>query len=441
VTLTVGPTRPAAADPPAAPTGPADLAGALADLRAAGTVLDTGEDPDGLALTVLARHRLMSLLVPVELGGPGAGPAGLVTAARELGAVSPAVAVMWVMHCQQVAVLDRYAPEPLRAAVLHRLVDRQELLASVTTEPGKGGHMLTAVDALDARGAAVRFTRRAPVVSGGSHAGGFLVTMRRSDAAVADDVVLVLCGREQAGAQVTGRLDMLGMRGTGNVAMTLDAAVPADHVIDPPGGFSAVAATTMAPLGHLGWVAAWAGAARTALRVAVETVRRGGPARRGDLVLARIARARARLDTVEALLAATLQEYTARLDRDHATLGAPEFQIAVNNLKVVGSEQAFAVADEALELTGLGGGYRRDAGPVERIFRDLRAATLMYSNDRLLLASGRLALVDRSATSFRTVTDPAPATTAPAHRAEAGPGTGTGPGTPGGSAGNGGTDG
>jgi acyl-CoA dehydrogenase len=403
VTVTVPPaTVPPATDPAAAPrTGPAGLAGAVEDLRAVGTALDTGADPDGTALAVLARHRLMAHLVPAGLGGSGAGAAGLVAAARELGAVSPAVAVMWVMHCQQVAVVDRHAAEPLRSAVLARLAERQELLASVTTEPGKGGHVLTAVDALDAADGTVRFTRRAPVVSGGSHAGGFLVTMRRGGDAVADDVVLVHCPRERAGAQVVGRLDMLGMRGTGNVAMTLDAAVPPDHVIDPPGGFSRIATTTMAPLGHLGWVAAWAGAARTALRHTVDGVRRGGAARRGDLVLARLARARARLDTVEALLAATLSEYTGRLDRDPGLLGAAEFQIAVNNLKVVGSEQAFAVADDALELAGLAGGYRRDAGPIERIFRDLRAATLMYSNDRLLLASGRLALVDRAATSFR----------------------------------------
>jgi acyl-CoA dehydrogenase len=192
--------------------------------------------------------------------------------------------------------------------------------------------------------------------------------------------------------------------------MTLDGSIPADHVIDPPGGFGRIAATTMAPLGHLGWAAAWAGAARAALRAVVADLRRAGAARRGDLALARLARVRVRLDTVEALLSATLAEYTERRDRDPMALTAPEFQIAVNNLKIVASEETFAAVHEALELAGLGRGYCRGASPLERIFRDLRAATLMYSNDRLLVANGRLGLVDRAAISFPAASVP----TAPA---------------------------
>ncbi|MFC6935961.1 hypothetical protein ACFQHO_40510 [Actinomadura yumaensis] len=189
--------------------------------------------------------------------------------------------MLWVMHCQQVAVLSEYAPEPLRTAALRPVVDEQALIGSITTEAGKGGHMLTAAAALDERDGVVRFHRDAPVVSGGGQAGAFLVTMRRSEDGAADDVVLVHCPRELSDPKVVAPLRMLGMRGTCNVSMTVDVEVPRDHLIEPPGGFARVAMRTMAPLGHLGWAAAWTGAARAALRYVVAHARRpAGAARR-----------------------------------------------------------------------------------------------------------------------------------------------------------------
>jgi hypothetical protein len=62
------------------------------------------------------------------------------------------------------------------------------------------------------------------------------------------------------------------------------------------------------------------------------------------------------------------------------------------------------VVDGLMEVAGLATGYRRTPeSPLERIFRDLRSASLMYSNDRLLLASGRLGLLDREARSYRAL--------------------------------------
>jgi acyl-CoA dehydrogenase len=168
----------------------------------------------------------------------------------------------------------------------------------------------------------------------------------------------------------------------------------------------------MAPLGHLGWAGAWVGAARQALRHVVAGTR-GAAARRtaapgsakwSDATLIRLARARCQLDTAEAVLLAALREYELRRRGPEAALDAPAFQIAVNNVKVIVAEQAWGVVDGLMEVAGLATGYRRTPeSPLERIFRDLRSASLMYSNDRLLLASGRLGLLDRDARSYRAL--------------------------------------
>ncbi len=226
--------------------------------------------------------------------------------------------------------------------------------------------------------------------------------MRRAEDTADDDVVLVYCPRSAVELTVLGPLDMLGMRGTSNASLSIGVEVPRDHLIDPAGGFPRIATRTMAPLAHLGWSAAWVGAARAALRHVVAAVRGSGEGpriRRTDEVLDRLAQVRRRVDTAEAMVLAGLREYERRSGGE---LDHPAFQILVNNVKVVASEQTYAAVDELLELAGLGLGYRRGPGLLlERVFRDLRSASLMYSNQRLVRASGKLSMVDAAASSLR----------------------------------------
>ncbi|MFI0939398.1 acyl-CoA dehydrogenase family protein [Streptomyces sp. NPDC021020] len=382
-------------------TGAFDLDGLGKALDAAAADIDATGDPEGVGLGLLREHGLMGCLVPASLGGGGEGVAVMLAIAERIGAHCPGLAVLWVMHCQQVAILDRYADEPLRGDVLRAVARDQHFLASITTEPGKGGHLMTARAALGRTAGTLRFSREAPVVSGGLHADAYLITMRRAEDSVPDDVVLVHAPRDAVQVTPRGPVDMLGMRGASNVSLTVDVCVPPENLIDPPGGFARIGARTMVPLGHLGWSAAWLGAARAALRHVLRRLRADGAGsiRRDDDVLDRVARARLRVDTVEAVVLAGLREFEARSGRE---LDHPAFHILVNNVKVVASEQTFRAVDELVEVGGLGLGYRR--GPdlvLERIFRDLRSATLMYGNHRLVRASGKLALLDAGAQSLR----------------------------------------
>lgn len=70
-------------------------------------------------------------------------------------------------------------------------------------------------------------------------------------------------------------------------------------------------------------------------------------------------------------------------------------QLLLNAVKVTASEQCYAAVDELVELAGLRHGYLRGSPlALERALRDLRSASLNYSNDRLHLADGALTLMD-----------------------------------------------
>jgi acyl-CoA dehydrogenase len=76
---------------------------------------------------------------------------------------------------------------------------------------------------------------------------------------------------------------------------------------------------------------------------------------------------------------------------------APTHQIELNNLKIASSEVAFRVVDELVQLAGLREGYLEEGEMgLERVFRDVRSASLMYSNERLRQINGRLLLVEHS---------------------------------------------
>jgi acyl-CoA dehydrogenase len=133
-----------------------------------------------------------------------------------------------------------------------------------------------------------------------------------------------------------------------------------------------------------------------------ELLRRSTEARSPSTALAgvradRLARARIDLELVAAYLHVVTEE-VERSRRSGVGCGGTPQQIHLNALKVAAAELTLRATDRLLDVVGLEG-YRRDAGlGVERALRDLRSASLNFSNDRLTVASGRLALLDRRVT-------------------------------------------
>jgi acyl-CoA dehydrogenase len=80
-------------------------------------------------------------------------------------------------------------------------------------------------------------------------------------------------------------------------------------------------------------------------------------------------------------------------------------QIHLNTLKVAAAELSYDVANQLIELGGFELGYTRGAGRLEQLLRDLRSASINYSNDRLLSATGRLMFLDPACVSSGAAVD------------------------------------
>jgi alkylation response protein AidB-like acyl-CoA dehydrogenase len=365
----------------------------------AAQVDEEGTFPE-LSMRELKQSGLMGLLVPRDYGGFGASYATMSQVAQVLSSACLSTGMIWAMHCQQVATIIDHAPQALLDKVLPRIAYGEMFVASVTSEREKGGHLLSAYAPLRFEGDEVVLERDAPVVTGGAYGDGYLITMRASEESPPSEVVLAFADRSQLEIDARSGWSPLGMRGTDSAGMAIKGRFPKDQLIDPPGGFEHLAVTTMIPVGHIAWASAWLGAAQGCYMHMVELLRdpkaRKGFNLQSDLFATRLARIRLQLDAVSAYLQQTVQEYEQFCRSDDSP--SHRFNIHINNLKIFASETLFTAIDNLLQLSGLRYGYLKNKQVcIERTFRDLRAASLMYTNDRLLVANGKLALLDRDA--------------------------------------------
>lgn len=351
-------------------------------------------------VAALQQAGLLGLMAPGALHGrPGAFDS-LWRIAAELGAGCLSTALIWAMHSQQVAVLARHAAVA-ESELLSRVATRGSLIASVTTEPVKGGDLLRVDAALQSEGTGWHLMRQAPIVSYGEQASCYLVTMRRAEDRPRNDVVLVRVERDDPGTvRVVGPWDAMGMRGTRSVPMEFDLTVDCNRLLE--GSFREMAVQTMIPVGHLVWAAAWYGCAAGRLDDVLATLRDKPGVRaeraKSDLFLTRLGEWRLSIDLLRCLIERAAQTLDALVESDAplACYETIEFQILINNLKLAGARLSFEVVDGLIELVGMGQGYLRDSAlGLERSFRDLRAASLMYHDDRLLKANGMLMLAHR----------------------------------------------
>lgn len=347
------------------------------------------------AMAALRASGLLGLVVPAEYGGGGGGIRDVVAVSERLAREDLSVALIFAMHCQQAEALVRFAEGELRSSLLPRVARGEVYLASVTTERGKGGHLLTAGAALEWRDGMLWLERDAPIVTGAGDADGFLVTMRAPDADSPTQVSLVYADRAQLEVTMAGTWQPLGMRASHSLPLKLAGAIPAHQVVGRHGGFREIVTAVFGPMAHLGWAACWLGTASGALARTLAMLRtpqgRGQNDLSSDLFLTRLARIRSRLVVVRALLDHSMST-VERPDLDPST---PSVQMLLNTLKTTAADECFIAVDGLMELTGLRHAYLRDSPLwLERAFRDLRSAALNYSNDRLNLASGSLALMD-----------------------------------------------
>jgi acyl-CoA dehydrogenase len=118
------------------------------------------------AIEALKKARMLSAFVPVDGGGLGSGMIELASMCEVLGQHCSAAAMVFAMHQIQVACLVRHGMNsPTLTKYVAELVEKQPLIASVTSEVGVGGEMRTSICGIERAGGRFTLAKDASTIS------------------------------------------------------------------------------------------------------------------------------------------------------------------------------------------------------------------------------------------------------------------------------------
>jgi len=348
------------------------------------------------SLAAMREARLLSAPVPVALGGAGCG-------LRELSEICATVAqgcgssgMVLAMHYIQVACIARHMENsPQLQSYLRELVEKQLLLASITSEVGTSGDTRSSICAVERENGRFILNKDATTGSYCAHADGILVTTRRNKDAPANDQVLVLVRTGDYQLEQTTDWDTLGMRGTCSPGFRLTSSGDEAQII--PGSFADSSAQTMVPYSHVMWSALWWGVAADAMGRAAAYVRGEARKKPGSVpaTAMKLAEVSVDLQTLRYAWQAVADEFDALGDSAQAReeLLSMGWALKFNNLKIAASSRAPQIVHQALQIVGILGYKNNSPFSVGRHYRDLLSASLMVSNERIKSKSAAMLLV------------------------------------------------
>jgi acyl-CoA dehydrogenase len=348
------------------------------------------------AVNAMKEARLLSAAVPKEYGGAGADLHELSACCVELAQGCAAAGMVYAMHIIQVACIARHAQSsPYFQAYLREIVERQILIASVTSEVGVWGDTRSSICALQNEGGKCKLEKDATTVSYGAHAEDLLVTCRRHPDAPSSDQILVLLRKGEFTLTQTTQWDTMGMRGTCSPGFKLSASFTEDHVV--PGSFADASAQTMVSYSHILWGGVWLGIAADAVSRASNYVRAEARKKPGTVPQQahRLAEVMVKLQTMRNHVTGQAVEFDGIMTRPDGmdqllTIG---WALKMNNIKVACSEMSPAIVHEALQIVGING-YKNDSKySISRNYRDALSGALMISNDRIFGKNASMLLV------------------------------------------------
>ena len=300
------------------------------------------------------------------------------------------------MHYIQVACIARHSSgSAFFQNYLRELVDKQYLLASMTSEVGVFGDTRSSICAVEREGGRFKLDKDATTGSYCAEADAILVTCRRAADAPASDQVLVLVRKSDYTLKQTTSWDTMGMRGTRSPGFKLESSGAEEQIV--PGSFADSSAQSMVPYSHILWAALWWGIAAEAVSRAAAFVR--GQARKAPGTVpptaVRLAEMSQRLQAMRNNWVAVATDFDAIADTPAGMeeLTRIGWALRFNNLKIGASETAPQIVHMALQIVGILG-YKNDSPfAMSRLYRDALSGALMISNDRIAAKSASMLLV------------------------------------------------
>jgi alkylation response protein AidB-like acyl-CoA dehydrogenase len=332
----------------------------------------------------LARAGVLGLAVPERFGGQGAGPSEVAEVVEQVAAACASTGMVLVMHVVALQTLaagiDDEEPEGPKHEALAAAARGRHLSTLAYSERGSRGHFWAQVSRARKNGDGVAIDADKSWATSAGEADSYVLACGTSgsDDPLATDLYLVPAGAP--GLEPAAPFDGLGMRGNASGPLRVRGLrVSADRRLGEAGGGFALMMQATLPWFVLGSAACSVGIAGAALAAAIE---HAGGARLEHLAstLADVPGVRARLAEAK-IRHAQARAYLYAVAADVAG-GRPEAPIGVLAVKAATAEMAVAVTDLCLRVGG-GAAYSKH-GPLERHFRDARAASVMAPTTELL---------------------------------------------------------
>jgi acyl-CoA dehydrogenase len=352
------------------------------------------------AVNAMKAERLLSIQIPVDLGGEGASTAEIAELCSIIAQSCASSAMIFAMHHIKLSSLVEHGVKSdWHRDFMRRVVGDQLLLGSATTEGGIGGNLRNSICAIEVEGDICRLTKDATVISYGARADAILITSRAHKDAVSTDQVMTVFLKDQYSLVKTQEWDTLGMRGTCSEGFLFTGEAPAVQIFPKP--FAEIAAQSMLANSHILWSGVWYGIAVDAVARAQAFVR--GAAKKTPGVVPpgalRLAEVSNLLQMMKSNVVAAVKVYQDA-KQDEEKLSSVAFAVAMNNVKIASSETILVIINHAMLICGIMGYKNGTPFSLGRHLRDAHSAQLMISNDRILGNTSNMLLIHKQDTSL-----------------------------------------
>ena len=333
------------------------------------------------SVEALRRDGLLGLGVGPDHGGPGGTPVEVVRAIEQVAGACASTGMVYVMHLVATQTMLAATDGGVLAETAGRIAAGEHLTTLAYSEKGSRSHFWAQVSRAEHDGEGVRFDADKSWVTSAGHVDSYLTAVGAPGADDPTTTELYLIEADAPGISISGSYDGVGMRGNASVPMSFRSVQVASErrIGEPASGFGVMMAATL-PWFVLGSAACSVGIAGAALDAVVAHASKARFAHLDGTSLADLPTIRARLADAKVRhmqARALLYEVAGQVGA-----GAPEAQLGVLALKAAAAEMAIEVTDRAMRVGG-GAAYSRHL-PLERLFRDARAASVMAPTTDLL---------------------------------------------------------
>lgn len=332
------------------------------------------------SIQALAKSGLLGLTLPSEAGGDQAGMRRFSEVTEQIATRCASTAMIFLMHVCGAQVIAA-SSSPKRNELLRNIVTGHAVTTLAFSEKGSRSHFWAPVSRANRNGHGVVLNCDKSFVTSAGHADYYVVSSLALDSKESTESTLYLVERNAAGVRVGPNWNGLGLRGNASGPITIrDCHVPADATLTTEGGGFKAMMEIVLPWFQIGSASVSIGIAEASFSSAVahtskvrfehlnETLAAGVPGIRSRLAQMRIA-----IDSARGYLDQTLRSIEE---------SKPNAMLFVLGVKAATAEMALQVTDDAMRICG-GAAFGREL-PIERNFRDARAASVMAPTTEVL---------------------------------------------------------